>query len=264
MVPFHDFLALAPSDREGKVPFIHTVNGNKLGRLLVSKEMVALAEDRSLFWSQLRQLAGLEIPEGVRERIASTLQSDYEQRAARLRAEYESQLADLQANYAHSVARRLAETLIRVSEGRTVGDVVADALSAPEAAPLAAAATPVVAAAAASKPVVAAAVTVAAPLATAPPPTAAPVQPGDDAMVMEPYIESELCTSCNECTNISKKLFSYNDNKQSYIKDSRGGTFQQLVRAAELCPVRAIHPGTPLNPHEKDLDKWVARAAALN
>ena len=86
----------------------------------------------------------------------------------------------------------------------------------------------------------------------------------DEPLAMEPYIDSALCTSCNECTNISKKLFAYNGDKQAYIKDPRGGTFAQLVKAAELCPVSIIHPGTPLNPKEKDLDKWVARAARFN
>jgi pyruvate-ferredoxin/flavodoxin oxidoreductase len=32
------------------------------------------------------------------------------------------------------------------------------------------------------------------------------------------------------------------------------------VQAAEKCPVSAIHPGTPINPKEKDLDKWLKRA----
>jgi pyruvate-ferredoxin/flavodoxin oxidoreductase len=63
---------------------------------------------------------------------------------------------------------------------------------------------------------------------------------------------------------VSKKLFAYNADKQSYIKDPKGGTFAQLVKAAELCPVRAIHPGTPLNPNEKDLAKWIERAARFN
>ena len=37
----------------------------------------------------------------------------------------------------------------------------------------------------------------------------------------------------------------------------------QLVQAAEKCPVGAIHPGTPLNPNEKDLEKWLKRAQAF-
>jgi len=94
-------------------------------------------------------------------------------------------------------------------------------------------------------------------------PTAASAE-SDDALAMEPYIDSALCTSCNECTNINSKLFGYNEQKQATIKNARGGTFAQLVKAAEMCPVKIIHPGTPLNPKEKDLDKWIARAAAFN
>jgi pyruvate-ferredoxin/flavodoxin oxidoreductase len=266
MVPFHQYLDLDPADREGKVPFIYTLHGRKLSRLSASKEMVALAEERRLFWSQLRQLAGIEIAPAVRERIASVLEGEFEARASTLKAEYERQIADLKANYAHVVARRLAEGLIQVAEGRTVGDLVSTALAAPyTAAPAAVAA--VTPSAAMSAVAVAEPVAVAKPVAAVAPAAAvsAPAAAADgDAMVMEPYIESALCTSCNECTNISKKLFAYNQNKQAYIKDPRGGTFQQLVKAAELCPVRIIHPGTPLNPKEKDLDKWVARAAAFN
>lgn len=83
-------------------------------------------------------------------------------------------------------------------------------------------------------------------------------------MTIDPSIDTGLCTSCGECTNISRKLFAYDKNKQAFIKDPRGGTFQQLVKAAEMCPVKIIHPGTPLNPKEKDLDKWIERAAAYN
>lgn len=60
MAPFHEFLELTPADRGGKVPFIYTLNGKRLRRQLVSAEMVTLAEERCLFWSQLRQLAGKE------------------------------------------------------------------------------------------------------------------------------------------------------------------------------------------------------------
>jgi len=83
-------------------------------------------------------------------------------------------------------------------------------------------------------------------------------------MAIEASIDTALCTSCNECTNLSSKLFAYNENKQAYIRDPRGGTFQLLVRAAEACPVHIIHPGTPLDPAEKDLDTWIARAAPFN
>ena len=82
-------------------------------------------------------------------------------------------------------------------------------------------------------------------------------------MAIEPYIDSERCTTCNECINLNKKMFAYNADKQAYIKDPKAGTFAQLVQAAEKCPVSAIHPGTPLNPKEKDLEKWLKRAQAF-
>jgi pyruvate-ferredoxin/flavodoxin oxidoreductase len=95
-------------------------------------------------------------------------------------------------------------------------------------------------------------------------PAPAPAADDDDALVIEPWIDSVRCTTCNECTSINKKLFTYNADKQATIADPKAGTFQQLVTAAERCPVGIIHPGTPLNPNEKDLAKWIARAAKFN
>ncbi|HEV2290695.1 MAG TPA: ferredoxin, partial [Gemmatimonadales bacterium] len=86
----------------------------------------------------------------------------------------------------------------------------------------------------------------------------------DDEMALEAWIDSARCTTCNECINLNKKMFAYNADKQAYIKDPRAGTFAQLVTAAEHCPVSIIHPGTPLDPREKDLPKWTARAAKFN
>jgi pyruvate-ferredoxin/flavodoxin oxidoreductase len=98
-----------------------------------------------------------------------------------------------------------------------------------------------------------------------PTPVAEPVKPAEEesSLTIEAYIDSERCTSCNECTNLNRKMFAYNADKQAYIKDAKSGTFAQLVQAAEKCPVGAIHPGTPLNPKEKDLEKWLERARAF-
>ncbi|MBT8405324.1 MAG: ferredoxin, partial [Gemmatimonadetes bacterium] len=86
----------------------------------------------------------------------------------------------------------------------------------------------------------------------------------DDALALEPWIETALCTSCNECTQINGQLFAYNEQKQAYIKDPKAGSFAQIVQAAEKCPAAIIHPGTPLNPREKDLEKWMKRAEPFN
>ena len=48
------------------------------------------------------------------------------------------------------------------------------------------------------------------------------------------------------------------------IGGTDAGSFKQIVLAAQKCPVRIIHPGTPLDPNEPDLDKWVEQAREFN
>jgi pyruvate-ferredoxin/flavodoxin oxidoreductase len=90
-----------------------------------------------------------------------------------------------------------------------------------------------------------------------------PVPTGGNGHVA-PWIDSTLCTSCDECININPKLFAYDDKKHAYIKDPRGGPYKDLVRAAEKCTAQVIHPGTPANSSEKDLAKLIARAEKYN
>ncbi len=74
------------------------------------------------------------------------------------------------------------------------------------------------------------------------------------------YIETERCSTCNECTQLNPKMFAYNDNKQAYIADLNAGTYAQLVEAAESCQVSVIHPGKPRNAGEPGLDELLKRA----
>jgi ferredoxin len=80
----------------------------------------------------------------------------------------------------------------------------------------------------------------------------------------EAYIETERCTTCNECTTINNKMFAYNESKQAVIADLGAGTFQQLVEAAESCPVAIIHPGKPRNASEPGLDDLLKRAESFS
>jgi pyruvate-ferredoxin/flavodoxin oxidoreductase len=285
MVPFGEFVALPIADRDGKTPFIYAVNGDRtLRRLSASLEIVKLAEDRLLFWNQLRELAGLVVPDTVRESITATLEAEYEQRMSALAAEYEQKLTDLRATYPRVVARRMAEGLLRDgNSGRTVGELLRVAGEARDLEPIGAdvLTTGAAAGVVTARPVPpnGAAAAVAAAVLDAPgagaggaaatagaggaaPAVAAPAD--DDDLAMEAYIEMERCTTCNECTNLNGKMFAYNENKQAYIKDIHAGTFAQLVMAAEKCPAGLIHPGTPVNPKEKDLPKWIERAKAFN
>ncbi|MBW6507792.1 MAG: ferredoxin, partial [Rhodobacteraceae bacterium] len=112
----------------------------------------------------------------------------------------------------------------------------------------------------------------------APAPSAAPAAPATAAPAAQPaeaeapaavppsdlpWIETARCTTCNECTQINAQLFAYNDNMQAYIANPDGGSFRQLVEAAEGCQVSIIHPGKPRNPDEPDLPALIERAKAF-
>jgi pyruvate-ferredoxin/flavodoxin oxidoreductase len=274
LVLFHEFLRLPPDEREGKTAFIHTVGADRrLTRTSVSLEIAKLATERQQYWLELRHLAGLEVAESVRDRLAQQAESEFEARVAQIRNEYDSRLADLKAQYPMQVARRLAEGLLRSPGGQRLAHELlsngalpaAPVHEAPRITSEPAAATNGADAAVAAAPTASAPPPAAATAPTASPPAAAvEAADADEALDIEAYVESLRCTTCNECTNLNSRLFAYNTNKQAYIKDPKAGTFAQLVQAAEKCPVAAIHPGTPLNPKEKDLAKWIERAKPFN
>ncbi len=81
---------------------------------------------------------------------------------------------------------------------------------------------------------------------------------------MKPWLESDECTSCDECINLNPQIFAYNEDKKAYIKDPKGGPYKDLVMAAEKCTARVIHPGLPSDKSEKDIDKWIKRAEKYN
>jgi pyruvate-ferredoxin/flavodoxin oxidoreductase len=91
---------------------------------------------------------------------------------------------------------------------------------------------------------------------------AAPSSPAEASTT--PWIESAMCTSCDECIRINNRIFAYNENKQAFVKNAKGGPYRDLVKAAEKCTAQIIHPGLPLDPAEKDLEKLVKRAAKFN
>jgi pyruvate-ferredoxin/flavodoxin oxidoreductase len=272
--PFAEYVATPAAERAG-VPFIWSIGKDRrLTRLRVSPQIVTLAEDRILFWTQLREIAGTRVAPSVRDGIAAELEAEFDRRADALRAEYEGRLAELQATYPRVVARRIAETLLANGNGsRTMAELLASAESSPAPAPIRidagalaafAPAPPAPAPPPPTPPAAAPAAPAPAERTAAAPASAAAVltvEEEEEALTMEPYIETDRCTTCNECTNLNPRMFAYDANKQAYIKDPRAGTFRELVLAAEKCPAELIHPGTPLNPKEKDLAKWVERAA---
>jgi pyruvate-ferredoxin/flavodoxin oxidoreductase len=257
LMPFHEYVAASAEDREGRTPFIYELGPDrKLGRLAASLEMVQLAEDRLQVWSLLKEMAGLDAE------VAAEAEAEFADQAARITAEYEAKIADLKQRYPQIIAHRLAQGLVRAGNGgRTIQELLSEVQGLPIE-PLkldlggldfggagSGVAAPAVSAPAASG---------------AAPAAATAVVEEEEGLALEPYIDTARCTSCEECIKVNKKLFAYNDKKQAYIKDPKAGSFKDLVVSAERCPVRIIHPGSPLNPKEKDLEKLLKRAEPFN
>jgi len=262
LVPFHEYIEMDEDEREGETAFIYTVDAERhLNRVTVSDDIAQLAEERLTNWAQLKEMAGIDVSENMRDAVAEDLTDELDAKLAALTAEYEAKITKLTTQYPLLIARRIAESLLKGSANDTVTQLLEKAESwdgpafeAPADFSISAPTTdtPAPATAVAASPAVAVAAT----------PSA--VEEEDDFMGNEPYIDTLRCTSCDDCLKINEKVFVYNDEQQAYIGDARAGTFKQIVMGAEACPAECIHPGDPLNPKEKGLDKLIKRAEPFN
>jgi pyruvate-ferredoxin/flavodoxin oxidoreductase len=268
-VPFHEFVALSLEDRTDKEPFIFTTDAEgRLGRLGVSKEIVELAEERLALWHELREMAGITPSSTARRAARAEAETALEGKTEAQRVDYEAERADFEARYPAFVARRIAEGLLRSGGDLTVAQILEQAEALPMETPPAVGAVDVAAPVSASAPAArtpavgpgADRAAEAADEGAVPEDDAGEEADEDDELRMEPYIDTVLCTTCDDCIKLNKQMFAYDQNKQAYIKDASAGTFKQLVMAAEVCPAEIIHPGTPLDPTEKGLDKLLKRA----
>jgi ferredoxin len=247
LVPLADWLALEDAEAMRRIPFVWVVaDDGILRRAVVSRPLAAACQDRLDYWRTLQELAGAR-----NEYAERAAQEARREERERLEAQHRQELARLEREVAERLADRLTAALLEIGTG--AGDAVLPEIpkiAAPLATPGDAPPSPPPETAKAAEAPAAAAQPMAAPSSEASPATVA----------MDPYIDTALCTSCNECTQINPKMFAYDDNKQAYIADPTAGTFQELVKAAERCTARIIHPGTPLNPQEPGLDEWLHRA----
>jgi pyruvate-ferredoxin/flavodoxin oxidoreductase len=210
MVPLAEFIELEEEDREGKFPFIWSVDKRQhLARLMVDAIMVKSCEERRDFWIMLKGIAGVAPEEKVSE-------------------------ADLEARVRRDVVGRIASGLMQLADGGE-GDLVAGAAGLLDEVS-----------------------------------GAEPTEPGEVADAgaagdyMAPWIDTEECTTCDECTNLNGAIFAYNEAKKAYIKDPQAGPYRDLVKAAEKCTAQIIHPGLPKDRGEKDIEKWIARGSKFN
>ncbi len=214
MIPLAEFLRLPEDEREGRFPFVWSIDRKQqLTRLLVAHPIVQSCEERQDFWTMLRAIVRV--------------------------GEKQLTRADVESEVRLELSQRITANLIRMVQGADAA-VPAEAPEATTAQPSSGSENGASAASSGRS-------------------------SGDTGgQYMAPWIDTEQCTSCDECVNLNSKLFQYNENKKAVINDPAGGPYKDLVRAAERCTARVIHPGLPKDRSEKDIQKWIARAQKFN
>ncbi len=243
LVSMQEYLAMDPEDAYRLVPFVWAVDGNAiLHRVVVSRKLALASLDRRNYWRTLQEMAGVR-NQYVDMAVERTQIEDRKIAAAereQLQQAHTEEVEQVRNESAGEAMQRLTDVLL----GMDMAAVTAGAFR-----PIAPAAKP--------------------PADTADEGPSAEPEPAvgeeeDELSFDEPWIDTPLCTSCNDCLKVNPLMFLYNEEKQAYIGDTSTATFAQLVEAAELCPAKCIHPGIPLNDNEPGLDGLIERAVPFN
>jgi ferredoxin len=243
-LPLAEYLErIDPEGRERWIPYLWIVDGRGLlQRAVVTRELAAVCRDRLRGWRVLQELGGYK-------------NAFAEQAAARAReealAEAESQRAELEQAHAEELARVGGEAARESMERLAAVLLSPDGVVSAAPMPAKAAVAPVAASAEAAEEA-----------------TAAEEVPEEEEEAVlafdDPFIDSALCTTCNECTAINAQLFKYNADKQAFIADETAGSYVEMVKAAELCPAKCIHPAKPRTGDATATPELIERAAPFN
>lgn len=232
-----------------QVPFIWVVSDSgELARAIVSRELAFECRQRRRVWRMLQELGGANNEHARRavEAARRVAQDEAAEARAALERAHAAELDRVRTEEASEALGRLARALL------DPGALLTSPPIAPRDTPAAPAATSTLADSAAAP--------------TAAPAVASAAEEAEEEAVnfSEPFIDTPLCTTCNECTNLNPLMFKYNADKQAFIADVLAGTFLQLVVAAEKCPATCIHPGAPREGDATVTDDLLARAARFN
>jgi ferredoxin len=250
LVTVADFLDADEDGRDRLVPFVWGIDeSGVLLRLVVSRALVFACRDRLNYWHGLQELAGVQnyyVEEAI-ERIIEEQRAAMDAEREQLQKEHAEALETARSEAAGEAMGQLVDVLM----GADLSGMVAGGgqlATMPAAVPAEPAAAPEAAEAEAETE------------------TAAEEaeEPEEELSFDEPWLDTPACTTCDDCMGINKMMFAYNDDKQAYLTDPKAGTYEDLVRAAEICPAKCIHPGKPLDPGEPNLEELMARAAPFN
>lgn len=241
LIPLTEYLDNSVEDNIGNVPFIWMLDTKyKLHKVAVSWHLVLAIQERLDFWRFLQENSGINNYHVIKAVENARLMDHglHEKELEQLKQEHEAEIQKIREKEAGKVMENLTSVLLNLDTTNLIAtdSTSARSTSKPETEP------------------------------TEDVPEEAPPEEQEEESVLsnDPYIDTVLCTSCNECTNLNGQMFKYNGDKMAYIADANAGTFSDMVEAAEKCPVKIIHPGSPLNPDEADLDSLVERAAKFN
>lgn len=246
LVSVADYGQLPEPERAGKVPFIWVLDGERqLQKAAVAWPLMEKNLRQLDFWQYLQENAGVRSFHALRaaEQRTVEMESEFEQRVHRLQGEHRDQLQSAKDDAAREAMENLAAVLL---DWEAAPPVPAQRETAPVPQPSTPEQKP--------GPV---------PVAETPAPpveVTVKVAPAAGPIAIAAWIDTPLCTSCSECVDAEPTIFQYNDDKQAFVANPRGGSFGDLVKAAERCPVSIIHPGTPWDKDDPDLPELLERA----
>ncbi|UCF37096.1 MAG: ferredoxin [Acidobacteriota bacterium] len=237
LVPLAEYLEQYRNTPPAGIPFIWVLDEqHSLQRAILTREMAQACRNRQRAWRILQELAGLNnsyVVEAVEKVRAETKAEVDESRAA--------ELEKARSEGAALAVERLVAIFTDPAAAQTLAPAqvqpIAQAPAVPAKAQTAAPAVP-----------------------QEVPPEVTEEEEEEEVILEEAYIDSYLCSSCNDCINVNPLMFKYNQEKQAYIADITAGTYAQLVKAAEGCPASCIHPGAPRPGDETASQELVDRA----
>jgi ferredoxin len=246
LLPIEQWLHLSLEDAAAKLPYLWAADADgAIHKLVVARVVTDVCRERLDYWNTLQELAGIDnsyVEQAIREE-REVLDTEFATQRETIQAQHAKEIETIRTTASQVAMQQLAEVLLG-GGGAMVNPLITSA-----------------------------------PIPNAP---ASPIANGSPAPIAETsdddpeeeeqiettsddlgeaWIDSPLCTTCNDCMDINAQVFVYNEDKQAYIKDASAGTYEEMVRAAEACPARCIHPGAPLDSSEPNLDELKKRAA---
>lgn len=247
LVTLQEYLSLSPGARGSKVPYIWVAEkSGSVHRAAVAAPLAEIAGQRLDFWKHLQENAGIHSyhAERAAEKLAVEMESDFHSRMNQVKGDYQSELNRVKEEAARDAMAKLAAVLLDLDVASVGTSSAAASVVAPAPMETTTAETPAVAAHVDPEPKAE--------------PVAKPVAAGP--VEIAAWIDTPLCTSCGECVDSEPSIFAYNEEKMAIVVNPRGGSFADLVKSAERCPVSIIHPGTPWDKEDPDLAELLERA----